>query len=271
MINENLQKELREQFNPDGSLLRSMQLRMLEMLKYFDSVCKQHNIQYWISSGTVLGAVRHGGFIPWDDDLDVEMLKEDYQKLCKVFAKIKSENYAFQNNTTDPEYYFPTAKLRDLNSFIEEEYYNYGLYCKYRGIFMDIFILEPSSSKILLKLTGGIQNKILYKLAVIKNKKLRRCVVKPLHYFLSCGLYPTISFISRIFSNGKVYRHCPGVNFIGPRYKEDLFPLKNIKFEGFEFPAPNNVDNYLKTLYGDYMKLPNVEKLHSHIVKVSIS
>ena len=74
MITDTLQNELRERYNPNGSTLRKQQLRMLEMLQYIDSVCKKHNIRYWLCSGTLLGAVRHGGFIPWDDDVDIEML-----------------------------------------------------------------------------------------------------------------------------------------------------------------------------------------------------
>ena len=69
MITDTLQNELRERYNPDGSILRKQQLRMLEMLQYIDFVCKKHNIRYWLCSGTLLGAVRHGGFIPWDDDV----------------------------------------------------------------------------------------------------------------------------------------------------------------------------------------------------------
>ena len=71
MIDQEIQAKLREKFNPDGSMLRKQQLRMLEILLYIDKVCKENNINYWLSSGTLLGAVRHGGFIPWDDDLDI--------------------------------------------------------------------------------------------------------------------------------------------------------------------------------------------------------
>ncbi len=77
MISESQQKYYREKYNPDGSRLRCLQLGMLEILKYIDKVCSENNISYWLSSGTCLGAVRHGGFIPWDDDVDIEMLRPD--------------------------------------------------------------------------------------------------------------------------------------------------------------------------------------------------
>ena len=83
-MDNNLKQELRERFNPDGSLLRRQQLRMLELLEAVDLVCKKYDIPYWLSSGTLIGAVRHQGFIPWDDDLDIEMLREDYLRLMKV-------------------------------------------------------------------------------------------------------------------------------------------------------------------------------------------
>ena len=73
-MDNNLKQELRKRFNPDGSLLRRQQLRMLELLEAVDLVCKKYDIPYWLSSGTLIGAVRHQGFIPWDDDLDIEML-----------------------------------------------------------------------------------------------------------------------------------------------------------------------------------------------------
>lgn len=73
MLDKATQEQLRVKYNPDGSLLRNAQLRMLEILIDFDRVCRKHDIKYWLSSGTLLGAVRHGGFIPWDDDLDVDL------------------------------------------------------------------------------------------------------------------------------------------------------------------------------------------------------
>lgn len=83
MISDTENEKLREKFNPDGSTLRRQQLRMIELLDYVDSVCKENNIKYWISSGTLLGAVRHEGFIPWDDDLDIEMLETIIRNLLR--------------------------------------------------------------------------------------------------------------------------------------------------------------------------------------------
>ena len=82
-----MDSELRKRFNPDGSLLRRQQLRMLELLEVIDVICRKHQIPYWLSSGTLIGAARHKGFIPWDDDLDIEMLRSDYLRLLKVLPQ----------------------------------------------------------------------------------------------------------------------------------------------------------------------------------------
>ena len=79
--------ELRQRYNPDGSLLRRQQLRMLDILVEVDRICKKHHIEYWLSSGTLIGALRHNGFIPWDDDLDIEMMRKDYLRLLEVLPK----------------------------------------------------------------------------------------------------------------------------------------------------------------------------------------
>ena len=99
-------EELRKRFNPDGSILRRQQMRMLELLGAVDKVCKKHNIPYWLSSGTLIGAARHQGFIPWDDDLDIEMLREDYLRLLKVLPQELPDNFVLQTHETDHNYIF---------------------------------------------------------------------------------------------------------------------------------------------------------------------
>ena len=138
MIDAELQKELRMRFNPEGSILRIHQLIMLDLLKHFDAICKEHNIKYWLSSGTCLGAVRHGGFIPWDDDLDVEMLRDDYMKFEKVFKE--TDDYVLQTYKNDPYYVVPFAKLRNKKTEIAE--HGQDLRYKYKGVYIDIFVLE---------------------------------------------------------------------------------------------------------------------------------
>ena len=107
-------------YNAIGTDLRKMQLKMLEMLEFLDYICQKYSIPYWLGAGTLLGAVRHGGFIPWDDDLDIEMQKHDYKKLLKVLKTEMSDKYILQVHQSDRNYIFPIAKFRDKNSHISE-------------------------------------------------------------------------------------------------------------------------------------------------------
>ena len=136
-----MDSELRKRFNPDGSLLRRQQLRMLELLEVIDVICRKHQIPYWLSSGTLIGAARHKGFIPWDDDLDIEMLRSDYLRLLKVLPQELPDNLALQTNETDPNYIFIYGKLRDKDSHLEETN-SYDRILYYTGIYIDIFPLE---------------------------------------------------------------------------------------------------------------------------------
>ena len=107
-------------FNSEGTELRKLQLRMLDMLKVIDRICRKHKIPYWLSSGTALGAVRHGGFIPWDDDLDLEIYRKDYKRLLKVLFEELPDSMIVQTNRTDKNYVAQYAKVRDLNTYLEE-------------------------------------------------------------------------------------------------------------------------------------------------------
>lgn len=265
MIAETLQKELRERYNPDGSTLRRHQMRMLEMLQYVDSVCTKHNIRYWLCSGTLLGAVRHGGFIPWDDDLDIEMLKEDYKKFVKVVENEKNDDYVLQTHKTDPNYYAPYAKLRDVHSYLRERNTNDTHY-KYHGIFIDIFLLEPSSSRLLTMISGNIQ-RLICRANRIRPEICRKILTKCLYCVAYKIVFPCFSAIGRI-SAGNRLRLVHGSCFCKPRYSTDIFPLDWLEFEGVPFPVPHNCDGYLRKIYGDYMKLPDLSKRKKHLTTI---
>lgn len=269
MIGEEIQRQLRLRFNPDGSMLRRHQLRMLEMLKYIDAVCRKHNIKYWLCSGTLIGAVRHGGFIPWDDDVDIEMLREDYKKFVRVMANESQTDYVLQTHETDKGYFYPYAKLRDLHSCIKENHLM-DTYYKYKGCFVDIFIMEPSSSFFLHRLSCFLQSFLIIRPSLFfKNKWIRFIYFSVTYTIVYKVFFPIIRFLSCIGANGQL-RHTEGTGFIKPRNISDILPLKKICFEGVELPVPNNFDAYLRKIYGDYMCLPDLENVKVHTEKMEL-
>lgn len=256
MIDKNIQENLRSIYNPDGSNLRNQQLRMLEMLKYFDNICKKNNIKYWLSSGTCLGAIRHEGFIPWDDDTDVEMYREDFLKLEKVF--VESENYVLQTWKNDSYYNLPFAKIRDKNSIIYDSLYTY------KGIFIDIFIIEKvpkSMSRFALKFSGKLNE--FYTKAKQNNNasKTKYFLFKKLNFII---IIPAIRLLSKcinLFFHSD-YRHTIGCSWINNiRKSEEIGNTRPVLFEGVLLPVPENYHQYLTRIYGDYMALPHKEQI----------
>lgn len=253
-------------YNPIGSDLRKMQLRMLDMLSFVDKICSKHDIKYWLGAGTLLGAVRHGGFIPWDDDLDIELLKEDYIKLVKILISEANSDYFLQIHDTDPNYIFPIAKLRDINSIIYE---NNGsdINYKYKGIFIDIFFLEKGSN--FLVDTAVHLQKVPYALTLLENDRfgilalLRNLTYSSVHK----GLFPCLRILAKMMKGDKQVLPL-GTGFRASRNLSDIFPLSKISFEGRVFNAPANPDAYLKKIYGSYMEIPPVDKRRVHTQKV---
>ena len=156
---------------------RKMQLTELDMLVEFDRVCRKHNINYVLFGGSLLGAVRHQGYIPWDDDADIGMLREDYNRFKNYIGELNSEICYFQDHDTDPEYRWGYGKIRRTGS----EYVRVGqehLKCK-TGIFVDVFPMDD----IPMNLPGQlIQNfrcfvlrKILWSEVGRVNTKARLC------------------------------------------------------------------------------------------------
>lgn len=256
MIQQDIQQQLRERYNPEGSLLRKGQMRMLDILKAVDKICRAHDIPYWLSSGTLLGAVRHGGFIPWDDDLDIEMLREDYLRLLPLLRKELPEQFMLHDRVTDKDYPHLYAKVRDKNSCIEEDS---AVEMKYKGCFIDIFLLEKSPYPLY-----RIANRLYVNLCHHKVRRYRW--LYNLNYsFLTRILFPLFRKWVSLFHKGSNYHHTFGMIYKAERCPEDLFPLTEIPFEDGIFYAPMNAHHYLTRMFGDYMQLPQEITVHGNI------
>lgn len=203
--------------------LRACQLKQLSILKEVDRICRKHKLSYWLDGGTLLGAMRHGGFIPWDDDIDIGMTLEDMQAFMKVAPSELPDTLFLQTPESDPTSKEPIVKIRDLNSIYIEAGDTFSVEYQ-KGLYVDIFpfIDYPTVPRPWAKL----------------------CLVRPKGTYLS----------NILINNGYGIMH----------RKDSVFPLSTITFEGKDFPAPGNVDAYLKDLYKNYMDIPPKEKQIVH-------
>lgn len=252
-------------YNGEGTVLRKAQLRMLDILIAFDDICKRHNIAYWLASGTLLGAVRHQGFIPWDDDIDVQVFQSDYNKLLKVLDSELPQYLILHTNKSDKNYKSFFAKIRDRNSFYEEVgSKNY----KYKGLFIDIFPVEVIPSIRFKEICDSILVKYRY-WDVTQPKSFKS--LYPLLIFLKPLCHILISFtrLLHTFKKGKIYSYGYGIMFYYHHKYETLMPLKLIKFENHFFNAPNDIEAYLINNFGkDYMQLPPKDRRQTHATQI---
>ena len=267
MINSELQNKLRQQFNPDGSEIRRYQLRILDILKYIDRICRENNIRYWASSGTCLGAIRHAGFIPWDDDADIEMTYDDFKRFKKAVKKDSDPNFVFYDHEIDNEYVTQFPKITDLRpfDFTNKHYDIITMYHKYQGPFVDIFPIMPSNSHKLNFISGKIQGLFLFRLNHISNKRLRIALKRIIYFVLHNIAFPLLRRLENLFVKNK-FRHISGVGFTIPRNKKDIDSTIYVKFEDTTIPVPVNYDSYLKLLFGDYNNLPDPSIIEMHAI-----
>lgn len=250
----------------EQSVLKRVQPVLLEMLREIDRVCQENGIRYFLYRGTFLGAVRHQGFIPWDDDLDVAMLREDYEKFCAIAPEKLDMRYTFQNWHTDPQYAHPFGKLRKRNTMYLEA--KSGNPLKENGFYVDVYPLDfvPEDYRALARKLMH-----LYRLKLMKSgytpwqegtKTIWKKRIGYLAYQTAALFVSQKQIIDRyealIFAAGKSSRV----------YEQSALPrdylfdvqwcreLKPYAFEDGMFPGPMDYDAFLSTLYGNYMELP---------------
>jgi LPS biosynthesis protein len=254
--------------NKEGTVLRKAQIREFEILIEVDKICRKHNIQYWIDFGTLLGAIRHGGFIPWDDDLDISMLSVDYKKFLKVAPSELPDWLFLQNGKTDPSYKRKICKIRDLHSFFVERHDDFCAPYK-KGIFIDIFevIDYPNVSVGTVRFLSKWAKKTeqLYDVPqYLTAKNIIAGIFFPVVKFMIVAVWACLS-VRKSNNIGYQLIHNPYNSFVS---KDEVFPLGEITFEGKNFKCPHNPDACLKAYYKDYMKLPKIEDrwIHSKFI-----
>ncbi len=253
--------------------IRDLQLKLLEIIDYFDKICKENGIEYYLCAGSVIGAVRHKGFIPWDDDFDVSMTWDNYIKFVKVCeSSLDTDRFYFEREQSK---YWPLcfSKLKMNNTEIIEGDYIEGMHL---GIYIDIFTMENiPSSKIKLKwqyICGRIAvaqtiAKRGYKKAPFKKK----IIMNISNIFFNNKLFDKY-FINQARKYNNINTKFIGFLFNFSKFSKIVFDknifgkAKYLEFEGRMLPVPQKYHEYLTLIYGDYMKYPpKEEQLPKHI------
>lgn len=269
----------------DNDVLKRLQQIEMEILRDFDDMCEKHGIRYFGCGGTAIGVVRHGGFIPWDDDIDIAMTRKDYEKFLKVAMLDEySDRYKLVNAQTIPSYPLMTSRWCRKGTKFKEE--SLGYIPDEMGIFLDIFCFDniPDNDLMMkihawrcwlwgkLLILYWLDTPVLYDSGIIKTLELTGCRIA--HKMLRLlpispkFLYSKAEKITREFENKKTRR----VNYLhDPKpcmsimNKSDIFPIKKMKFGDLMISEPKNIHAYLKQRYGDgYMVCPPEEKRHNH-------
>ena len=245
----------------------------LEILKEFIRICNKHNLKYFAVGGTLIGTIRHKGFIPWDDDIDIGMPREDYDKFIKISEKELNKKYFIQVGYDYKNSWAPFTKIRKKNTLADEENITHINYPK--GIFIDIFPFDNINTnngilfKIKCNIIVTITDAIYYKWGIKKINEIRR---KTLCRFFSLFSNKYLKRIQNKLMKSKNKKDTKYlVSYCGSytmqketQLKELFFPLQTKKFEDIDILVPNKYDTYLTNIYGDYMKLPPKEKRENH-------
>lgn len=253
--------------------LKELQKYQLQMLKDVDYICRKNNIDYFLTWGSALGAIRHGGFIPWDDDIDISMTWENYKKFESIAQKELGEKYFYQSQETD-KYCFTTWNKVRINNTTSMEKNLKHIKCHY-GICMDVFPLIGVPNSRFRKFVQKIQI-LIYRIFKYERYLTNRNPKGNILFKVFYGIFPKkfkVYLTNKLIKSITKYdmNKCDyWVEFLSGNYnammfKKDFFGLgTKVKFEDLDVVIPENYDSYLKHAYGDYMKLPKEEDRVGH-------
>lgn len=257
--------------------LRQAQLVMLRMLRIVDHICRQHSIKYWLESGTLLGAMRHGGFIPWDDDADIAMLREDFERFRAVALRELPDDLFFQTAETDAQYRDVLPRIRDRKSIFVER--DKGYVPHYRGIYLDIFPYDSYPNRIVMEVLT-----LRHRLRQFRRKFPKGSVSRALYMggLFTVGLPLILALYAAEWAAKRfrdIFFNKPGQEFFSfgvefyykvPRMRKDIFPLREVSFEGYKFFAPNRPDTYLLKKYGN-LSVPPEDQRKTHAREIIVN
>jgi len=253
----------------DPKVLREAQMIMLDMLIEFDAICRKYKLRYWLDSGTLLGSVRHQGFIPWDDDIDISMPVEDYNRFQEIAQSELSESIFLQTSQTDRTFRFDYIKLRSNRASITELHEKDREIDYHQGVFVDIFpMLSIENTPFhqlfysdVFKLIRSVSSVSLHTPDGKDYPKSREKLIESLELMHQGWKRKDV----KVIYSGKMPDVAAWFDY------QAIFPLKSMSFEGHEFFAPNDPDHYLSNIYSfDYMELPPVQNriIHAHEVVI---
>lgn len=253
--------------------IKKVQSKILEIIKFVDKICRENDIIYYIMGGTALGAVRHKGFIPWDDDLDIFMTPENYEKFQKVFSEKKQDKFYLQEWRIVKDY-LEYAKVRMNGTTLIEPQFKKNKEI-HQGIYIDIFILHkcPTDKKTQKRLfyaskfvTAVALNQRNWKPKSVKQKLLMKVLKLLPTKWISNSIYQSIYKYDSLEDD---YEYCFFIDkakFESAVFKREWYDdYKEYKFEDIKLYGPTEIEKYLAEIYGDYMTLPPIEKRQADV------
>lgn len=249
--------------------VKTIQVTILDIVSDF---CEKNQIKYWLDTGTLLGAIRHKGYIPWDDDIDIGMLREDYEKFMKLFNQ-SNARYKFQCYENNPNFYVAFGKVLDTTTLLYEPDRNGSK----SAVNIDVFVYDnaPDNDKLVQKMYNR-RDKLSYMALfsrgtqILPNDSIIKKIEKTVLHALLLGVSPQ-KCVEKLVKNSKQYCNEKTKrvgNFTSASRiavnKSVFKSFIDVEFEGKKYKAPIGYDEWLKDFYGDYMQLPPVEKRVTH-------